>query len=305
MRSVHSVYYFVRRHWPKIGPFVTLFSLSSFFQLRLEDVVTATQTVGPYVLQARVSWLLVAAVSTYFWYVEIRHRNTPLTVLHTDIEFFHETPSGSRVRRVATQRVRANHEDVTGYHRRIIAPDGGSIPQSGYVTSIDHCGSDKQEVLWSGTESNWEIIHTFDPIPARIRWLGTNHVVRRESTLFVDAFLKEEERFTIALPSRYRHKRLTVTVYFHPARPCNLADFKALRITQNGVSRVDFVQIPPERYDQGVGIRIDIRKPREGDEFQLRWKYQPVGPSALAVLGMTGAIALAGSDVRTSADGST
>lgn len=276
-----GAYQFIRRNWGVVGPFVSILGLGWFFQLTPRQFLDFGEAAAPYVLQARMGGLILATVSLYFTYVHLRHRNVPLTVLHTEIDFIHETATGSRVRRHVKQRIRANHDNVTGYHRHISAPRGGKIPQSEYIATVDHCGEERQSVLFDGTDSAWEIIHSFDAIPRKV--LGLHVIVREESALFVDAFLREEERFIIELPPRYRHRRLTVTVYFHQGRPCG--EFRVLLINANGVSKPDFRKVPPKPGTvTGPGFQIDLTKPREGDRLQLRWRYQ-IGPTALAVVG--------------------
>jgi hypothetical protein len=200
-------------------------AIGRVFEIQVGDVLMAAGAVLPYITGAKIGWFLLSA---FFAYVEIRHRHIPLTAVSTDIELMLESPSGDRATITRTQKLRANHENVTGFIRKIVST--GTVPKDQVEFSISHCAANRQKKEFDGTPSKWEVIHRFDPIPRNLLLLGMNTVKRTESVRIYDGFCSADESYEIEVPAMYRHDRiqmmiliLTVSVALRTARPSGSA----------------------------------------------------------------------------------
>jgi hypothetical protein len=268
-----TVYHLLRRVWPYMGPVVGFLGLGMWLEVSTADVISALRDFGPYVLSLRVTWLLVSAASFFFAYVEIRHRGIPLTAVKTEIEVLLTSPDGRSATVKRKQKLRANHENVTGYHRW--AKSSGQIPKEGIHCSIDHCGQDKQFLDIDGDPSSWEIIHRFDRIPKHWWKAGLNTVVREDWMLVENSFHQDTESYEFGIPERYRYNEVSITIFFHPQRVPIASDCSAIWISDNGVTDLPLLQVPPNPNGH-PGIRLKVKKPRRGDKFRVVWKYPQI-----------------------------
>jgi hypothetical protein len=209
-------------------------------------------------------------VSLFFAYVEIRHRGIPLTAVETDITIVLETPRGDRATVTRTQRLRANHENVTGYSRTVQST--GVIPSNSIEFNVDHCSRTKQKLEIDGSPQSWEVIHRFDPIPRNLLKLGRNTVTRTEKFVVNDGFVEAEESYEMLVPPRYRHDRIRITVFFHPDNACDIEDCEALLISENGVVEVNLTRPPNWVVTGRPGVQPTVARPRGGDRYRVKWR---------------------------------
>jgi hypothetical protein len=274
---VVSAYGLLRTVWPFLGPLAGLGLLAAAFQVTLADLWGGLVSVGPFLRSVRVVYLLLAGLAFYFSYVEIRHWGVPLTILSTDIVLALNTANGDRATLTRTQRIRANREHVTGYHRSVTVDAPGEMPRESVQCHANHCAANRQSVRFEGTPSNWKLIHRFDPIPRNLLVLGLNTVLRTETIVQERAYTRETESYTFNIPQNYRLRNVTLTVFFHPQRACGMHQCQALRINASGVTEMNLEHVPPDPHGRGgPGIRLRIGRPRPGEQFALAWTYPPM-----------------------------
>lgn len=264
-----TFYKFLRSLWPFIAPVLGVISFAALVDFNIGDIAVAYSVVVPRLLTLNVLYVVLIALFAFFTYVEFRHKNTPLTVVSNDISLTLETPSGNRAKLVRTQRIRANRDDVTGYHR-IIRTDG-RIQKSQIICNINHCTDEEQSCHFDGDEKRWEFIHRFREIPRKLYMLGLNTVTRTEQITLHDAFIKDEEFLDLEIPAQYPHRNMTLRIYFHPDRPVSFDKCKAICITQNGILDINLNPIPPAG-GSAEGVQLNI-KGKPCDRFRITWTY--------------------------------
>lgn len=263
-----NFYRLIRRLFPYITPFLGLVALSKAVDLGIaqggafaSSLVSFLQTVRPF-------WLFLAAVFSYCFYIGIRDRNTPLTVLRLDIVLRLDTPNGDQATLTRTQKIRANHEDVTGYHRILWVDPPGRIFKNSINCNIRISNRDLggQSNLFLGNpddpSNRWEFIHCFDPIP----WLRS--ATRTETVVQRDSYTRQTEFYVLEMPQQYRHNKISLSVYFHSLKICPLEKCKGLRVHANGA-----VKVPLTPLEGGVGVRLSHKKPARGERFIIKWEY--------------------------------
>lgn len=258
-----------------IAPILGIWSLSQLFDFTIGDAGTLIAQQSHILYTTKPFYLLLGLASFYFFYVKFRHRYTPLTVIDTEISLHLESPSGDVATIDRAQRMRANHYDVTGYHRRITV-DKGEIPQDSIRCHIDHCSHESQRCEFKGRadQRSWDFCHRFEEIPRSWFKLGMNTVTRTETYTARDAYTDDEEYHELSIPANYKHKRIQFAVFFHPERLPPPTSCQALRIHNNGVVNLNFVVIPPTG-DRRPGIRIDIKNPIPTETYRFVWQYPP------------------------------
>lgn len=264
-----DIYKLIRLAWPYIGPVLGLLTLAWALDVGIARIKGWAPIILAYVFSVRPLWLILAVLFFYFTYVNIRHRRVPLTVVSTDIKLTLNSPTGDRATLTRTQRIRANREDVTGYHR-VLGVEPGEIPKESIRFNIDHCTTEKQSIHFEGNPRRWELIHRFDPIPRKLYCLGLNTVTRTETVVEVNAYTADEESYTMIIPEHYAHKRITLEISFHPGRACEFKNCEAMRSNNNGIVRMPLDDIP------STGVRLRIRNPSSGERFKITWKYPPL-----------------------------
>jgi hypothetical protein len=276
LRGVGSLYGLISRVWPFVGPILGLGTAAYALDLGIDELKRLALFISPYVLNTRRLWLILAILFLYFAYVEFRHRHNPLAVLSLDLELRLDKPDGSRATLMRTQRIRAYHDNVTGFHRMVTADSPGKIPRDQIRFDISHETDEKKKErpYFQGDETRWEFIHRFSPIPRNPLVLGLNTVERTETIVFVDSYMRPEEHLTLIIPEYYPHKRVSITILFHPERVCRLEDCEALRIHANGVTKIPLRDVPPN------GVRLTVRNPIAGERFKITWKYPPIATAA-------------------------
>ncbi len=156
----------------------------------------------------------------------------------------------------------------------------GKMPRNSIRCHIDHCPPSKQDVVFDvGEESDepneWNFIHRFDPIPRNLLLLGLNTVKRTETILQLDAYTRDREFYEMKVYQEYRHKKMTIEVYFHRNRACTVNDCEAVRINASGVIKMPLEPVEPSP-GQPPGIRLKIKKPFGGDRYRISWRYPPL-----------------------------
>lgn len=267
---MQTFYKVLRTAWPYVGPILGLYALITGFGLTLPEL---GQIIRDKFLHLDLLWFVVASFLFFTAYTEIRHRGIPLTAINTDIEVVYEDPLGKRVHVSRTQELRANREDVTGYLRVIWCE--GALPTESVECSVSHADPKQQSVQFDKGRKGTEVIHRFPAIPRDLFRLGTNTVTRTERTLFVDAFTGEEESYEVGIPLHYHHRKLTVSVIFHPSRNCAVNSCKAIRISAHGVSDLPLTHVSGRH-----GVRFEAKGIKGGERFRLMWKLAPVSPLA-------------------------
>lgn len=260
-----------------------LVSLFRAINIRIEDIQTTLTAFPPTFFTERPILFLLSGFFLFLFITGLRHRNIPLTVLSTDIELMFDTADGSRVRITRIQRLRANRDDVTAYFQNLTVAGTGRIPREDidfkiYGDPLNLLGwnitptyTPKQGRYISGNEQAWEAIHTFNPPLPRFWYLfNLNTVTRTAKTLHIDQFKGNEESYEIQTPF-YPHKKLTITVNFHPDRPPKVEECKALRIVANGVINDHLVHIDAGT-DNREKLRLTIRGSRN-QRHKIIWKY--------------------------------
>ena len=276
---MQTAYRFLRQIWPYIGPVIGLLALGRVFDVQLGDAILGTFTaVRPYLTGAKIGWFLLGTLSLFFSYVEIRHRGVPLTATETDVTVLLQNPSGNLATVTRTQRLRANHENVTGYTRMLSST--GTVPRESIEFNVDHCNGAKQKLEIDGAPQKWEVIHRFDAIPRNLFKLGLNTVRRTESYRIIDGFCSSEESYEMLIPKQYRHERITMTIYFHPDNACDIKDCEALWISDNGIVELNLTRPDGHMASGRPGIQLKVSKPRGGDRYRIKWK-NPQGPKAI------------------------
>lgn len=265
-----GAYRLLRKVWPYVGSVVSVLALGRVFDLTVGDVLVWSEALLPFVTGAKIGWFLFAVASGFFAYVELRHRHVPLTLLETNTCVRIESPNGDRVKVIRQQKLRANHDNVTGYHRKIFT--SGSMPLDELSFNIGHCKANKQKLEVDGTPQNWEVIHRFDPIPLNPFVLGLNTVQRTETIAIYDGFTSVDESYEIYIPSMYRHVKMTFKVQFHPECGCDAKDCEALWISALGVVELPLEVVPPASIGDGHAVMLNIKRPRAGDRYRIKWK---------------------------------
>lgn len=261
-----DAYKLIRLAWPYIGPLLGLLTLAWALDLGIAQIKGWTQIILASIFSVRPLWLMLALLFFYFTYANIRHRRIPLTVISTDMKLTLNSPTGDRATLIRTQRIRANREDVVGYHR-VLGVEPGEIPKESIKFHIDHCPTEKQSIHFEGNPRRWELIHRFDPIPRKLYCLGLNTVTRTETVIELNAYTGDEESYTVLIPERYVHRRISVEIEFHRDRLCEFKSCEAVRINNNGIVRMPLDDIPP------AGVRLRIKNPSSGERFKITWKY--------------------------------
>lgn len=260
-------YAFLRRVWPYVGPILGLWGLGKSINYSLADVWTAGEITAPHLLNLRIPYLLLAAVCLFFAYFQFRHRHTPITVLSTDVIVYMESETGDRVKVHRTQRLRPNREDVTGYKGVFWVAPPGKIPKSSIRCHINHCSATSQGIITEGNENRWEIIHHFPPIPW---WLGFKAVTRTDQAEELDAFTNPTESYSFAVPEAYRHRQITITIFFHPNRICTIDSCRAVHLTSNGMVDLHLTDIFENGHN---GVRLTVGRAAPGDTYKIFWTY--------------------------------
>lgn len=268
---MRTSYKFLRSLWPFVGPVFGIISLGFLVDFSIGDVVLLYKFLSPHILTLKPFLILLTGLFVFFSYVEFRHKNTPLTVLHTDIALTLETPNGDRARLVRTQKIRVNRDGVTGYHR--VLKTNGRILKENIQCHINHCPENQQNCHFDGDEQQWDFTHRFPEIPRKLYMLGLNTVTRTEDVLILGGFTNNEEFYDMAIPNRYLHRTMTVRIFFHPERAPNFNQCKAICISQNGIVDVDLDPVPEVAGAAG-GVKLDISG-NPGDRFRISWEYPP------------------------------
>lgn len=280
---MRDVYRLISRAWPFIGPLIGILSFVNATDTPLPELLDQLGTlkivIPPrFFTTGGLFYLLLALLSFWFSYVEIRHKRIPLAVLSTDIELTFNTPKGDKATLTRTQVIRANHHDVTGYHRTPSVEPPGKMPLDEIEFHISHCETDKQTVYKvGGNPSSWDLIHRFEPIPRNLFKLGLNRVTRTETIVQYDAYTREKEYFEISFPEHYRYGKTIVSIHFHPARPCRLDrhQCQAILIAAKGI--IDLPLTPlPSKAGAGPGVRLTMKKPSPGERYRIIWTYPPI-----------------------------
>ena len=265
-----------RMAWYYIVPIVGGVSLLRSLGIGIDDVIGFLGYLVPKLLSVNSVFFTLGAVLLYFVYVHFRHRYTPLTVIHSKIVLELNRPDGRRATLRRIQRIRANHDNVTGYFAEFTAFPSGQIPKSEIVCHIDHCPPAKQTIEFDGDEkaqNNWTVIHRFTEIPRKLYMLGLNTVTREDSIVYIDAFTRDKEDFQVTIPERYPHKTIEFCVYFHPRRIPDIRDCHAVRIRAVGIEDLD-LQPVLQTPDGGRGIKLVV-KGQPGDRYRISWQHSP------------------------------
>jgi hypothetical protein len=148
----------------------------------------------------------------------------------------------------------------------------GSIPRELIEFNISHCDHSEQQVHLDGDPTEWTIIHRFAPIPRNLLVLGLNTVTRTETIVHRDVYTDNSNWYELMIPENYRHRRITITIIFHHARPCTLDDCEAICISANGIANMRLEYVPPEPQG-GPGIKLRVRNPVPGERYRITWEY--------------------------------
>ena len=268
--AISNLYKLITILWPYVGPILGLWTIALAVDAGFEKLEKFATLASHYILVPRRLWLVLAVLFFYFAYVEIRHRRTPLVVLSTDMTLTLETVSGDRATLHRVQRIRAYQHNVTGLYRWFGVDQPGRIPKDKIECNISHDPDKKEPPYFEGNEQGWQFIHRFPPIPRDLLRLGLNTIERTEAIVLLDAYTKPQEFFTLIISEHYQHKRVSVTVRFHPMRTCRLEDCEALRIHANGITKMAL------RHLAANEVRLDIKNPIAGERFKIIWTYPPL-----------------------------
>ena len=266
---MRDLYRLMRTVWPYVGSVLGIVGLAYAFDVRTVEFAQLLRLFSE--ATERPLFLVLALLAFYFTWVEIRHRNIPLTVTRRDIELRLKTPSGDEAILSREQHVRANHENVTGYLRDV-SGDGLVLAEQIECQS-DHCTTAKQNIfVLEKTPSRVVFMHRFsEPLPRKLHMLGLNTTKRTETITQLNAYTKPSEHFTVFVPDHYRAKRITISIFFHRDRACRLEDCSAMRVRADGITELRLDRINDD--GNGAGIRLNIRKPVPREEYRILWKY--------------------------------
>jgi hypothetical protein len=267
---------FLDRFFIKLAIPLGLIALYGAVDITIPTIVdTVVNHVIPYFQTLKPIYILASILCFFFYKMEIRHKNRPITVTETDITLKMESQNGDQARLSRTQKLRANHYDVTGYHRELVADVGAQIPRDRVRCTIDHCDANQQHIEFNPgipqNHSTQTFSYRFDPIP-RILWmLGLNSVNYQESAILVNAYTGNTEYYEMAIPVHYSYKEIMISVLFHPNRIAPEENCTAVKISKNGITDVNLQRIVAN-HDGPEGIRVRV-KGVAGDRFRLTWTY--------------------------------
>lgn len=255
---------------PLLFTVLSVYTFLEFVDFGTSDIVVIASFIGPFLTIDRIPFLVISLLFLYFAITTWRHRNTPLTVISTNIKLYYDEPDGSVVRLTSDRLIRANHRRVTAYYAGL-KPGGGRIPESRmrwWIESNDYHPS--EDIKYVGDETKgWEIIHGFNPpIPRKWYYLNLNKVKRCGEAIFLDCFTKKEEYYQISTLA-YPHRKITVEIFFHPNRkPRN---WKAQRFLANGVEDEHLEYVPPDENGR-ARLRLTIKKSRNA-RHRITWNF--------------------------------
>lgn len=263
--------------WRTIGPLFGLYTLANFLDLSIHTIQTTLIPLIPPMTLGNIFWFFVTVFVFFFTYVEYRHKNIPLTILNTSINLELLSSNGDHAIMTRSQVIRANQENITGFHRTMRVDSPEQIPHQDITCYIDHCDASEQSIVFKSSQndgSSVELTHRFkQPIPRYLSRLGLNTVTRSEKVTIKNAYTKKEEYFTLFIPAEpphYRHKKITLRILFHPNRLCGLENCQAVRISHNGV--ID-QSLKPVFLENKHGVELEVKKPLPGDRYRITWRY--------------------------------
>ncbi len=217
-----------------------------------------------YILSAKFGSLVCSVFFLYFFLVEYRHRDIPITILRTEIDVQFVTQDGSVVRVVKAQDLRANHGNVTAYYSHLVPDPPGKIagenhcnPEYRPCWKIDYrdgtqvsttTNSDPAEYVGDET-AGFKIVHRFPrPLPKKWYALNTSTVKRTSVYYWIDSF-KEKSNFYAVRSEIYPHKEVVLRIHFLPGQ--KLEKYSAEIRSTHGIETSPLTWLPggPNRGD--------------------------------------------------------
>lgn len=261
-----------RKAWPFIQPVIGVGTFLTYIGVTFADATAQLVSIVDFVASPNSLILVVSLLFFYFVYVHIKHRNVPLTVTDCTVDVIFNTPSGDKVTIKRVQKIRANHDDITGYFRNMSGPEASSIEAEDGNCHIDHCDpGDQSFKAESGSRGEWRLIHRFAPIPRKLRYLGLNTVTREEKIVLRNAFMDQEEFYDVKIPEVYPHKKILLNIHFHADRPPIASTCRAIRINRNGIEDLMLKPIIGSSHGSS-GTQLLIRgKPNE--TYRIDWTF--------------------------------
>jgi hypothetical protein len=263
----------IRTVWKPLGPFVALLALKEFLQIPTSSILHGVRQAGvvlsPYLLNIRVVWLVVFALSVYFMVQHRRHRRTPLAILDATVTLSIDSPDGKMASATRDLLIRANHDRVTGYRRNVNCD--GWVEQGDYTCDISHASEGEQKRYFSKVGNGWQIVHEFPELPRPL--FRAKNVRRKESVIYRDALTAEEEEWEFGVMDGQPYRHAKVKILFHPDRPFDENHYEAIRITGASVTRMKLLK--SREGDRRV-LEMDINHARPGERFKIKWRFVPV-----------------------------
>jgi hypothetical protein len=259
--------------WQYAGPIFGAIGVARLLDISFGDVWQAILAAAPFISGQKIFWAILAVLGVFFSAVEWMHRGSPLTVMSTHIELFMDSGDGLLAHLVRTQEIRANRDDVTAYQAKFWADPNiveSSIPAEHISMHADHCLPGEQSFeLIEGSKRGWKAMHRFKAIPMHFYKLGLNTISRVERYRLVNCFGTGSEWYDAHM-TLYHHKKIRISVYFHPDNPCSAANCKGYWIARHGMVEMNLQVVSK---DGREGVSLLVARPVSGDTYRVMWKH--------------------------------
>lgn len=142
-------------------------------------------------------WGLLALLAIYFYYIEKRHENIPITVKDCKICIHYNDDQGKSVLVTYKKKLRANHEDVDAMFLSQTPSGNGKIKRDSIravINAKDFSANQNTEIHAKG--NGWEIVQKLDrPLPRDfpiIPYLRMQNIEYECSAEYLDSFLETD-----------------------------------------------------------------------------------------------------------------